>query len=626
MRVAVALYACACIKRRLRPYDIIERVCVPNVAIKGEMIMDTIIKDITLRDIIAALFRQKILIIMTVSIIMIGVFLGLLFQTPLYEAKVIMHIKGISQIESETYQGIGPFRVHLTQMQIVRSRPVIKRAVKALKLNERPLDYEKIFCHPLKQLVIDYKVGRLREEFEKMTPEKQRDFLELKAEQTLMESLGTDLLPNTDIFVITAQDYTPEGAMAIANVVSRSYAIYDQQQQLAEMIQRYGRLHPSVQQLMDNIRYMELNLSGEQLPDLDAIGTASVKIVQQATSNFEPVGRPKKVVMIIALFMSVFVAFSLAFIIDILDQSFKSPEEIVHLLGIPFLGSIPQRNYRDPIFLKDAFRDSMYTQFYEDLSEQIYIFMKTQRKKSILLTSYQEDEENSVLLSNIGYCLAQKMNHKVLIIDANLRGSSLNRIFNFQEGPGFANLLESNLLEYHPPMLIEEKQKANNDVVKAAIAVTAGARVKSAGQSPAGTPAINIARGFEYSSITASNSTMMDNLIKKVDSNLDVLPPGRSFQNPIVLMEKFNIKRIINEAKQNYEAVLFDCANLKNYSDVLVLSKNLDGIIIAIDAEKDKRQPLKNSIEQMKSKGVNILGFIFNNRKFVIPDAIYKHL
>ena len=136
--------------------------------------------------------------------------------------------------------------------------------------------------------------------------------------------------------------------MAIANVVSK--AVCDLRSAAATCRDDTAWAPASIgAAINDNIRYMELN-SGEQL-DLDAIGTASVKIVQQATSNFEPVGRPKKVVMIIA-FMSVFVAFSLAFIVDILDQSFKSLRKL-STAGYPVSWFYSSTQLQDPIF-KDA--------------------------------------------------------------------------------------------------------------------------------------------------------------------------------------------------------------------------------------------------------------------------------
>ena len=114
------------------------------------------IPEMTIKDFAKALFRHKIVIISTVFVIMAGTFIGLKMQTPVYEARVKMYIKGVSQTEALTYQTMSATRIHLTQMEIVRSEPVIKRAVTTLKLDERPFNYEKNFSSEIKKPFIDY--------------------------------------------------------------------------------------------------------------------------------------------------------------------------------------------------------------------------------------------------------------------------------------------------------------------------------------------------------------------------------------------------------------------------------------------------------------------------------------
>ena len=42
------------------------------------------------------------------------------------------------------------------------------------------------------------------------------------------------------MFTISVRDYNPVGAALIANVVSRSYVMFDLEQQLAELKLKYG--------------------------------------------------------------------------------------------------------------------------------------------------------------------------------------------------------------------------------------------------------------------------------------------------------------------------------------------------------------------------------------------------
>ncbi len=190
--------------------------------------------------------------------------------------------------------------------------------------------------------------------------------------------------------------------MEIANVVSRSYAIYDLQQQLAELTIRYGERHPSVQQLGDNIFHMNASLTGERLPDIEAIGTASVKIIEQATTDFKPSGKSKFLVLIVSGFASLFLGLSLAFVFDYLNQGFKAPQEMVNFLRIPILGYVPLIKDRQRHVLNSPIDNERNEEHYSDLADQIYIFMKTQNIITMQFIPTLQDSGTTSIIVRLG--------------------------------------------------------------------------------------------------------------------------------------------------------------------------------------------------------------------------------
>ncbi len=521
------------------------------------------ISALTLRDLARSLFRQKAVIIITFAIVTCGTVIGLKMQTPVYEARVKMFIKGVSQTEGLTYQGIGAFRIHLTQMEIVKSEPVIKRAVMTLKLDERPDDYEKNYSSYIKKLFINYSSKKNREKLDKLSPEKRKEIQQYNAIEELKNNITTELIPNTDIFYITVKDYDPDTAVAIANVVSRAYTIFDQQQQLSELALKYGNLHPTVQQLQDNIYRMDQNLSGARLPDLEAIGTASVKIIEQATTDGNRIGKSKVLMLIMSLFVSGFLGIALALFFDMMDQTFKSPDDLISHAKLPVLGSIPKRRFRENAFVKDATEPTRYTVFYEDLADQIYIFMKTQNLKTIIIASPIQRELNSPIVPNLGYIFSQLLHHKTLMVDCNLRNPVYQNLLGIKSEPGLANLIEG-------------------------------------------------------------GSTL--NIIQKIDTDLDAVSVGSTTMNPLTLMDKFNINETLKEVKNNYDVVLLDCTNIKNFNDIIMLSPHTDGVIIVVNEGRDRKQVVKSAISPLKFNKANIIGGVLNNRTFKIPEVIYRRI
>jgi Mrp family chromosome partitioning ATPase/capsular polysaccharide biosynthesis protein len=565
--------------------------------------------ELNLRNIISSIFRQKLIIIILSPPIIIGVFIALLFQTHVYEAKVKMFIVGEHKITTDYYSDIRGGGVQQTQMEIVKSDSVLRRAVIAAKLDKRPLDYEKFFCYPVKNIFIDYKVNKIKDKFKDLTPEQMREAYINYAINELKENLSTTPIPGTDLFVITIKAFSAEDAIAIANIVSRSYIIFDLQQQFAELTQKYGLQHPSVQQLRDNIFSMTEKLSGEKLPDLEAIGTASVKVIDQATSTKEPIGQSKMVILLIAIAVSICVSISIAVMYDIfMDQTFKSPSEIVKFSGLPLLGSVPIRRYSDEILVNtDKFNTSKselnYSNFFEDLADQLFIYMKVNKLKTILITSAFPKGGASTISANIGITLGEKMNAKTMVIDANFRHPVMHKLFDLKEGPGFANFLEEGkLIEYHNYSK-QETENLDNSL-------------------PITDKSENVLKISK--NVHKRSALEIDSMIHHIDSKLSILQAGKTSMAPITLFTENKLDMLFKLKKAQYDAIIIDCPNLRDYKDAGILSSHVDGVALVVNDGKEKRQIVMNSISYIKQKKGNPFGLILNKRRFPIPEFIYR--
>ena len=386
----------------------------------------------TLRDYLRVLFRHKAVIITTFVTVMATVIIGLQLKTPLYQAQVKMLISAEKQVEAPYYRDLLKSQnaeVVLTQSEIVKSNPVIERAVRAIGLYERPLDYEKRFCSNLKKPLIDFQVSRFKKKLAQLTEEQKKAFRFRLAVEDLKRNIKVEPIRDTNLFTISVSDFSPLGAAIIANIVSRSYVIFDLEQQLAELQLKYGEKHLSVIQMKDNIEKMKESLNGKPLSNIEAIGPASVKIIEQAQIPLKPAGPSKHLTIILALAMSSFLGVMLAFMFEYIDQTFKSPQDIEAFLDIPLLGSIPR---------KKKFRKELL----HNLSGQLYLLMKDKNLKSLLLTSALPKEGTTTIVANLAKHLSQKQGHKVLIIDANLRNPSMHKAFKISDNSGLADVLE----------------------------------------------------------------------------------------------------------------------------------------------------------------------------------------
>ncbi|MCK5492688.1 MAG: polysaccharide biosynthesis tyrosine autokinase, partial [Candidatus Omnitrophica bacterium] len=340
-----------------------------------------------------------------------------------------------------------------------------------------------------------------------------------------------------------------------------SYIIFDLEQQLSELQIKYGDKHPSTQQLQDTITNMNKNLSGQIIPNIEAIGPASVKIFEQAIPGLRPIGTSKKITIILAFFMSIFLGVMLVFVFDYMDQTFKSPQEVERLLNTPVLGSIPKIKRKRKVVIKDTDKKTPYTYAYQILSDQIYMLMKDRKIKSLTLTSALAQEGVSTIIANVGTYLAKKAGHKVLIVDANLRTPKIHALFNIKNDIGLGQVLEG---------------KAQSDKI-----------------------------------------------IHNLGENLFVVSAGNTELNPVTLLDSSVMTDFLQKAQEIFDIVLIDCSELKDFKDAVLLSSRTDGTAFVINEGKTRKQVIQKVIGILDKD--KMLGVILNKRTFSIPKVIYDN-
>jgi len=546
-----------------------------------------------LRDYIRIIFRHKAVIITSFITVTMSVIIGLELKTPMYESQVKMLISAEKATKSAYYTGLGYGQgggISTTQSEIVISNPVIERAVKVLKLDERPFDYEKNFCSPLKAWLIDIRhkikeMSKRESEPERILPEQEATLSRIEnpggrssvaeevpwqadsfrwAVESLKGRIKVEPITGTDLFTINVRDFSNVAAATIANVVSRSYIIFDLEQQMAEFQLQYGEKHPIVVQLGNGIDKITKNLTGETLPAIEAIGPASVKIIEQAQVPIKPTGKSKRLILILAIGMSLFLGVMLAFGFEYIDQTFKSPQDVETFLNLPLLGSIPKKGFKRNTLIAVSERMAAFTLHYQNLCDQIYLLMKDKNLKSILITAASPFEESTTITANLVNFLSNKAGHKVMVIDANLKAPATHKVFPISASTGLANVLEGKI----------SWEKAAQDL----------------------------------------------------GPNLTVLPAGNTSLNPTPLLDSTRMANVIKAAKEKYELVFIDYANLRSFKDACVLCPYLDGIILVVNEGKTRHHTIKALLAPLKHKKANLLGVILKNRTYAIPKMIYERL
>lgn len=173
--------------------------------------------------------------------------------------------------------------------------------------------------------------------------------------------------------------------------------------------------------------------------------------------------------------------------------------------------------------------------------------------KTILITSSMPGEGKSFISANLAVAFAEA-GSKTLIVDCDLRRGRQHKIFGVQGSMGYSNLLISN---------------------------------------------------------TTKNYSKY---IKKTDiTGLSILPMGTLPPNPIELLDSKKNKDFIENIRNDYDVVIFDCPPVNAVIDALTLTNIIDSILIVCSMDKTPKPLLeatKKKIEQVNGK---ISGVIVNN-------------
>ncbi len=124
------------------------------------------------------------------------------------------------------------------------------------------------------------------------------------------------------------------------------------EQDLDQQYKYFKEKHPVIQGLKSEIAAVNDSIANEQkrMFEASSVGQFSfrnndsitnVKVLDQADVPIKPESPNKLLNLVLAFFVGGFIGFGLMFLFESLDQSIKTPNDIEHLLKIPFLISIP---------------------------------------------------------------------------------------------------------------------------------------------------------------------------------------------------------------------------------------------------------------------------------------------
>ena len=284
----------------------------------------------------------------------------------------------------------------------------------------------------------------------------------------------------------------------------------------------------------------------------------NIRFVDKAEADLIPV-RPNLIQnLALSILLGLIGGAGLAFLLEFLDNSIKSTEDLENMLGMPLLGVVPSIDPEDMTLISSNRERSIYsfTRQRSPVAESLRsirtnIRFRTGNKDPLflLVTSAVPREGKSFTSSNLSAVMAMS-GQKVLLIDADLRRPSVHRLFELSDEYGMSDVL---LGERSISSVVQHSHVPNLDIVVA-------------GPTP------------------ANPNELLGNSIMK------------------------NIRNIVGD----YDVVIIDSPPVNAVSDPMVLSPLVDGVVLVVEANETKRPVVRQAITRLQNVNSNVLGGVVN--------------
>jgi polysaccharide biosynthesis transport protein len=227
-----------------------------------------------------------------------------------------------------------------------------------------------------------------------------------------------------------------EGSVAAALEIAKSEAL--------DMSRRSGPYDSQKRELDAALQVLQSLLSRNKETDVaQELKSSNIRIVDAAAVPRGPIRPQKSRDVGFGLLLGAVLSIGLAFFLDYLDNTLKTPDDVRHHLGVPFLGVIPDAGpdrAGGMLVSSKRSRDDPFVEGFRVLRTALEYSWPEATPRVVMVTSTAPGEGKTVTALNLALTLAS-LDQRVLLIDADLRKPKTHSVLKLKRTPGLTDVL-----------------------------------------------------------------------------------------------------------------------------------------------------------------------------------------
>ena len=302
-----------------------------------------------------------------------------------------------------------------------------------------------------------------------------------------------------------------------------------------------------------------------------------VQIAEAADVPQAPVSPKKLRITILGAFLSLMVGGGLAFLLEYLDDTIKTPEDLEEGVGLPVLGFVPRMHDKDG----DTFEHrsvisllqpaSSASEAFRSVRTSLFFSNAGQRARLLAVTSGSAEAGKSTTASNLACVIAQN-ERRVVLVDADLRRPTVHRTYGLASEVGLSTALSGRCA------------------------------LSEAIRSP----------GLKYPSMEW----------------LDVVPAGCTPPNPAELLDSEAMENVLSELRARYDVVIVDTPPVLFAADASIVASRADGTVLVVKSGQNSRSLVERAQQRLQEVNAQLLGGVLNDvrlHSLENYDSAYSH-